>query len=535
MQQVCLRPGVLFWKNGDKYYIFDQVSLEQFRINKSAYEILSQSNGNRSVDEIADHLLKTFKYKNDDAYQYVRNDIMTFIDLMIKKGYMLKDVDLHRAFYDYLRGEDAQAIFTPGLVYWEVTNACNRNCVMCYNPSSELLKDELTFEQGVKLISELHDMGVSCIIFTGGEPIIRSKDVIGWIKHCSSLNIQTEIFTNGTLITEEIAQELASAGLGYCRVSIHGATDKTHDYVTQVPGSYKLATTGISNLVAADIKTAWSIVANKRNFDELRNVIVNAIKLKCHGVVVGSLDLIGRGALQKELELEPNQEASLWRFLDESICFYGDKIRFSWGSDMCKDEAWEYYVTNPELPQEEWKFDPNHYMRFVKNSLCGVGQRSLAITASGNITPCPALYDIVLGNCKNDNVKSVWENAEPFVEFREKLLEDFEKCGSCGMRYACVGGCRANAFHGDNALFGRDLRRCKVHAKRGAGNLDMNYSFYSQNELDDIDKYINNRNIDKTERIETFNSIISEGKGPWIPYVGIINRIKYKMEVGKND
>lgn len=524
--KLLVRPGVLFWKNGEQYYLFDQISLEQYRINKEAFNILRLCDGKRDEEEIVTSLHDSKLKYATDAFNIIFEETHKFILELIHKGYVIVENDMHNEFLKYVGAEEGKDNFKLGLVYWEVTNACNHKCVMCYNPTCEVAEDELTLDEGVVLIGKLHEIGVTCIIFTGGEPTVRYKELLAWTKECSRLGIQTELFTNGTLITNEMAVELAKAGLGYCRVSIHGAVADTADSISGVKGSYERAKQGIKNLINANIKTAWSVVANKKNYFELRDIIEQAIALKCHGVVVGSLDLIGRGALQKELELSPDQEASLWRFLDESIYVYGGQIRFSWGSDMCKNDAWEYYVTQPELPSKEWKYSSRHYMRYVKNSLCGVGQRSCAITATGNITPCPALYDVVLGNSKKDNIQEVWKFSPQLVGFRKKLLEDFEHCGSCGMRYACVGGCRANAFHGDSSLYGRDLRRCKVHAKRAAGTLDMSFSFYSDEELQRVDIIP----VEKSQHSEWFNSSESEGRGPWIPYIGVVNRIKNRRE-----
>lgn len=522
-----IRPGVLFWKSADKYFLFDQVSLEQFRINKTAYEVLVCCDGKKTFDDIVDYI-----YANNDINerQTISSDVDRYLTEMENNGYILRNKDLKRMFREYITGADGmQPRFKPGLMYWEVTNACNRNCIMCYNPSHHLGEDEISLEEGLDVLDQFKDMGGSCVVFTGGEPLLRA-DVIEWIKYCTKKEIYTEIFTNGTLITKHVAEALKEAGLGYCRVSIHGADAKTHDFITGVPGTYDLAIQGIKNLVNAGVKTAWSFVANKINFDQLRTVVEEAIALKCHGVIIGSLDLIGRGSLAKELELDSSQEACLWRFLDESIYVYGDRIRFAWGADMCKDEAWQYYVLNPVKPRPEWKFDANRYMRYVKNSLCGVGQRSFAITANGNMTPCPALYDVCLGNIRTKSMNTIWSEAPQLKAFRERLLEEYEHCGECGMRYACVGGCRANAFHGSGSLLGKDIRRCKVQESRAASELDTSLSFYSREELLQA-KYNTNQDDSACFLDKLFSAFGSEGTGPWIPYIGVLNRLKINDQI----
>lgn len=522
-----VRPGVLFWKDGDKYFLFDQVSLEQFRINKTAYEVLLCCDGKNSFEDIVEYVLKR---NISTEREIIRSDVDRFMSILEENGYVLRNTDLKQMFREYVCGSDGdKPRFNPGLLYWEVTNACNRQCVMCYNPSNLLAKDELTLDEGYDLLNQFKEMGGSCVVFTGGEPLLRSE-VIKWIERCTEKSIHTEVFTNGTLITPKMAETLKHSGLGYCRVSIHGADAETHDYITGVPGTYELAVQGIKNLVNAGVKVAWSFVANKKNFYQLRKVVEQAIELKCHGIIIGSLDLIGRGALAKELELEPSQESCVWRFLDESIYVYGDRIRFAWGSDMCKDDAWDYYVLNPIAPKPEWKFDKNRYMRYVKNSLCGIGQRSFAVTASGNITPCPALYDVCLGNYRDAAVRTIWENAPQLKVYRNNLLEEFDSCGQCGMRYACVGGCRANAFHGNGSLLGKDNRRCKVQVSRANAELDTSFSFYTEEELSKV-KYNVAPSSSKSFLDKLFSNFGSEGTGPWIPYIGVLNRLKINKQI----
>lgn len=523
MNKLYLRPGVLFWKSGENYYIYDQLSLEGICTNKTGYYLLQLMNNSHTKEEIISLFIKEYKIKEENR-ERVHSEISEYIEQLKGKQYILEG-DLNEEYNQYISQNKNRVRYSPGLVYWEVTVACNGNCVMCYNPPQKPNKDELTLDEGIKFINYLSSIGTKCIIFTGGEPLTKSENVIRWVEQCTQNGIQTQIFTNGTLITQDIAHRLKEAGLCYCRISIHGSDAEMHDSIMQNPGAFNAAINGMQCLVNEGIPVGWSFVANKRNFNHLRKAAEKAISMKCHGFILGSVDLIGYGSTRaKELVLSADQEGALWNFLDEAIYVLGDKIHFSWGADICKEEAWDYYVLNPQRVSKEWKSDINRYMRYEKNSLCGVGIRSCGITSNGNITLCPATYELSLGNIRKDNLLDIWENAAEFKVFRETRLNDFNHCGSCGMRYACVGGCRANALHQEKSLKGRDMRRCKVHLKRAAGELVTLPSFFTEEELIN-EKY----KLTENQYDSMFSSLGSEGRGPWVPYSGV------QLRTTKND
>lgn len=515
MDKLYLRPGVLFWKDGNNHYIYDQLALEGICTNGTGYALLKLMDSTRTKDEIIAQFIDDYKITKE-CQEKVHSEIEAYIKELEEKNYIVKG-DLKKEYNQYMSNNTDDAGYAPGLVYWEVTVACNSNCIMCYNPPKSPHMDELTLEEGIEFIDYLGSIGTKNVIFTGGEPLVRANDVIKWVAHCTKRGIHTEIFSNGILITQDIARRLKEAGLGYCRISIHGSDAQMHDSITQRPGAFDAATNGMQLLIAEGIPVAWSFVANTENFCQVRKAVEKAISLKCHGFMLGSVDLIGYGSTRaKNLVLSPDQEGALWNFLDEAIYVFGDKIRLSWGADLCKDEAWDYYILNPQRVRTEWKKDINRYMRYEKNSLCGVGIRSCGITAKGNITLCPATYDISLGNIREDKLLDVWENAPEFKVFRDRILNEYDHCGECGMRYACVGGCRANAFHQQDSLTGRDMRRCKVHCAREKGELKTLPSFFTKEELIN-DKF----KLTENQYDAMFASIESEGRGPWIPYTGV--------------
>jgi len=61
------------------------------------------------------------------------------------------------------------------VVVWNTTRACNLNCIHCYAKAVHQSRDkELTTEEGFHLIDDLATFGVPVLLFSGGEPLLRS-------------------------------------------------------------------------------------------------------------------------------------------------------------------------------------------------------------------------------------------------------------------------------------------------------------------------------------------------------------------------
>ena len=89
----------------------------------------------------------------------------------------------------------------PLLVAWSVTNRCNLRCLYCESP--HLKTDELTLEQGLKIIDEAAEAGTAVFSFTGGEPLIH-KHIFDYIEHTLERGMKVGITTNGVLVPKMI-------------------------------------------------------------------------------------------------------------------------------------------------------------------------------------------------------------------------------------------------------------------------------------------------------------------------------------------
>jgi len=108
------------------------------------------------------------------------------------------------------------------VVVWNMTRRCNLKCIHCYSNSADIdYPDELTTEEGKKLIDDLAAFGSPVILFSGGEPLIR-KDLLELAQYATKKGMRAVISTNGMLITKDIAAKLQKVGLSYVGVSLDG-------------------------------------------------------------------------------------------------------------------------------------------------------------------------------------------------------------------------------------------------------------------------------------------------------------------------
>lgn len=93
----------------------------------------------------------------------------------------------------------------PWAVLLDPTSACNLHCTGCW-AAEYGNRLNLTFEEMDSIICQGKAIGTFMYIFTGGEPLVRKKDIIALCeKHpdCEFLS-----FTNGTLIDEQFCKEM---------------------------------------------------------------------------------------------------------------------------------------------------------------------------------------------------------------------------------------------------------------------------------------------------------------------------------------
>lgn len=302
----------------------------------------------------------------------------------------------------------------------EITQRCNHKCVHCYNNlaagDQEACKKELTLDEHCRIIDEIAEFGCLWLLLTGGEIFLR-KDFLDIYTYAKQKGLLITLFTNGTLITPDIADYLTQFPPFSIEITLYGNTPKTYESITGIPGSYVRCINGIRLLMdrklPLKLKT-MAIAQNKPEIFDMKRFAEQELGLdfKFDAMVNPRRDcsqspLNVRLSPQEiiELDLEDTGRVSEWKeFL----------------------ERFNKPIINPE--------------KIAKLYQCGGGNQSFAIDPFGRLSVCVLstnTYDLRQGSFREG-----WENY--LFSLRQIEITRKTKCSNCRIKSMC-GMCPANS------------------------------------------------------------------------------------------
>lgn len=113
----------------------------------------------------------------------------------------------------------------PWLILFDPTSACNMHCTGCWSGTYGH-KHNLSFEDMDKIITQGKELGVYLYMMTGGEPLVRKKDILKLAEKHN--DVEFSLYTNSTLIDEDFCKEVVRLGNLTFQLSIEG-TPETND------------------------------------------------------------------------------------------------------------------------------------------------------------------------------------------------------------------------------------------------------------------------------------------------------------------
>ncbi|MHA1276093.1 MAG: radical SAM/SPASM domain-containing protein [Candidatus Helarchaeota archaeon] len=316
----------------------------------------------------------------------------------------------------------------PLLIQWEITAKCNLKCIHCYaDTDGEAALGELSKEEALSFIDEVADMGVRGIHFLGGEPFTR-PDILELIRKTANRGMFSHISTNGTLISSQIAQELASLDRITVDVSLDGVCPKAHDSFRGVKGTFEKVIQALETLMEANIVLNVTSVLGKHNFGKIEDIMDIAVRYGAKRIQFLTFSPTGRGttALEKYGFKKKHLKVVRKKILDLIFKYWG-KIYIDApliGFNLLALRTYEVLQFKG--------FEP-HYDLIVG---CNAGITKVAIDYLGNVMPCPQ-YRTPIGNIRAGGLLSSWQKLH--TSFSEKKI-----CpnGDCLLWQFCGGQCR---------------------------------------------------------------------------------------------
>jgi len=175
--------------------------------------------------------------------------------------------DFSRSIHQQYAGKRA-----PLQVSIEMTRRCPLECLHCYNnlpmADQQARVRELNTSEHFKLLDDLAELGCLWLLFTGGE-IFARKDFIEVYTYAKKKGFLITLFTNGTLITEKIADYLREWPPFAIEITLYGRTRETYEALTQLPGSYDRCLRGIELLRSRSLPLKLKTVPTTVNKHEV--------------------------------------------------------------------------------------------------------------------------------------------------------------------------------------------------------------------------------------------------------------------------
>jgi radical SAM protein with 4Fe4S-binding SPASM domain len=303
----------------------------------------------------------------------------------------------------------------------EITQRCNNRCIHCYNnlplKDQTVQQRELTCSEQCRILDEISAAGCLWLCFTGGEIFIRD-DFLDIYTYAKQKGFIITLFTNGTLITPEIADYLVQWPPFSIEITLYGKTQNTYEQITGIPGSFDRCMQGIQLLterqLALTLKT-MAITLNKHEVWEMKRFVEQELGLEFRfdGMINPRCDC---SQSPLEVRLTP-----------------AEVVEFDL-QDPKRVAEWKKFATrlvgpspSSEQAQRLWQ--------------CGSGLNTFAIDPNGMLRMCVLAqsdaFDLRWGSFQQG-----WDHF--LYHLRQKTITKTTKCVYCELKDLC-GMCPPNA------------------------------------------------------------------------------------------
>ncbi|MGP8123673.1 MAG: pyrroloquinoline quinone biosynthesis protein PqqE [Xanthobacteraceae bacterium] len=322
-------------------------------------------------------------------------------------------------------GSTAESYGIPLAVLAELTHRCPLQCPYCSNPLElERASHELSTEEWKRVLTELAEIGVLQIHFSGGEPTAR-KDLVELVRHASDVGLYTNLITSAVLLDREKLKALADAGLCHVQISFQGSEPAVADRVAGYKNAHDKKLQVARWTRELDLPLTVNAVMHRQNLHQLPQMIQMAVDLDAHRIEIANVQYYG-WALKNRAALMPTVEQ-----MDEAIRIVEESEQRLKGVLVFDHVIPDYYAARP------------------KKCMGGWGRQFFNISPSGKILPCHAAetitgltFESVRGN---KSIAWIWQNSDAFNRYRGTGWMS-EPCKSCAFREEDFGGCRCQAF-----------------------------------------------------------------------------------------
>jgi radical SAM protein with 4Fe4S-binding SPASM domain len=440
--QYTLPPEYHVFERDAKYLLMDPRNFVWFVTDdkgKAAFDGLAKSGEPEDAAESLANLLG-LNASSPAIANYVNKYVRHLLDI----GF------LHEG--DYTQVDWGTGVLErPQILYIHLTSKCNLKCPYCYNqehrtelikigqgPGGGVLTTEGRSDNFLRVVDEAAQLGFREIKLTGGEALLN-KDALKIAERAKSRGMWVNLLTNGVLVTEEMAQQIAPV-VNSVSISLDSDKAEEHDAV-RGKGTHAKVLEAIQRLKSAGVKS----------------IHLNSV------VTPVNLDSVGSFLDFAWNEIKAND-----------VTIAGSAINVDdpsgrWGAAeyvLTSDEYRQVYEQSRQFYQIQGRSEKKIIPRAsLRRSHCGVGNGIVSVDPNGDVYPCQTLHlpEFLCGNAFKSGLQNVLENSGVIKKMKRAAVDILPECSVCPVRYVCSGGCRSEAYTREGDFLARNKAMCPTY------------------------------------------------------------------------
>jgi len=246
----------------------------------------------------------------------------------------------------------------PWAILMDPTSACNLSCTGCW-AAQYGDKNNLSYETLNSICRQGKELGIFFYIFSGGEPLVRKKDIIRLCKE--NQDCYFFAFTNGTLVDDELCEEMLRVANFALAFSIEG--DEAATDMRRGKGTYRKVIEAMERMRAHRLLFGYSTCYHRYNTESVGSdeFVDDMIARGCRFSWNFTYMPVGKDA-RTDLIATPEQRAYMYK-----------RIR-------------EIRATKPIFAMDFWNDG-----EYANGCIAG-GKRYLHINAAGDVEPCAFIH-----------------------------------------------------------------------------------------------------------------------------------------------
>ncbi|MDP1773897.1 MAG: heme d1 biosynthesis radical SAM protein NirJ [Methylobacter sp.] len=330
------------------------------------------------------------------------------------------------------------------VVIWNLIRRCNLTCKHCYTTSTDInFPNELSTPEIYMVMDDLKTFKVPVLILSGGEPLLH-PDIFDISRRAKEMGFYVALSTNGTKISVDNIDEIASINYQYIGVSLDGIKD-THDQFRRVKGSFDQALQGINLCLEKGIKIGLRFTLTQDNARDFPALLQLMDDHNIDKFYLSHLNYGGRGNKNRKDDAHFAMTRDAMDLLFETSYNWlktGKDREFVTGNNDADAVYFLHWVAR-NFPDK---------VEHIKAKLEQWGGNASGVNVAnidnlGNVHPDTFWWHYELGNVKERPFSEIWmDTGDPLMAGLKQHPRPLEgRCARCHYQEICNGNTRVRA------------------------------------------------------------------------------------------